>query len=222
MKVILHNSISLDGSFLNFEVNMELHYRIAGNYKSDAHLIGSKTAKTGIEMYGGAPPEKKKDFMKPRKENGLPYWGIPDTKGILKGMLHAYRRFEFCRDVIVFVSEKTPKDYINHLEERDYDYHVVGKEKVNLKKALRILSTQYNVKTVLIDTGRELNSMLLNQGLVNEISLLISPELLGKQAEYLFSEVSGAIKLEKAKCTIYDDYIWLVYKVRKSLKKNRG
>ena len=63
VKVILHNSISLDGSFLNFDVNMGLHYRIAGSYKADVHLIGSKTAKTGIEMYGGAPAEEKKDFI---------------------------------------------------------------------------------------------------------------------------------------------------------------
>ena len=28
--LILHNSISLDGSLTNFAVDMELHYRIAG------------------------------------------------------------------------------------------------------------------------------------------------------------------------------------------------
>jgi len=219
MKVILHNSISLDGSFLNFEVNMGIHYQITGNYKADAHLIGSKTARTGIEKYGGVPPEEKKDFVKPKKENGLPYWVIPDTKGILKGLLHAYRGFEFCRDVIVLSSEKTPKDYLRYLEERDYDYHIIGKEHVDLKKALKVLSTEYNVKTILTDTGRELNCLLLNQGLIDEISLLISPELIGHQAEYLFREVSENIKLEKAKCTILDeDYIWLVYKVKKRQK----
>jgi 2,5-diamino-6-(ribosylamino)-4(3H)-pyrimidinone 5'-phosphate reductase len=46
--VILHNSISLDGSLTNFEVNMILHYEIAGRYKPDAHLIGSNTIKIGI------------------------------------------------------------------------------------------------------------------------------------------------------------------------------
>jgi len=219
MKVILHNSISLDGSFLNFEVKMGMHYQIAGNYKADVHLMGSKTARTGIEKYGGAPLEEKKDFMKPKKENGLPYWVIPDTKGILKGLLHAYRGFEFCRDVIVLLSEKTPKDYLRYLEERDYDYHIIGKEHVDLKKALKVLSTEYNVKTILTDTGRELNCLLLNQGLIDEISLLISPELIGQQAEYMFREVSENIKLEKAKCTILDeDYIWLVYKVKKNQK----
>ncbi len=65
--------------------------------------------------------------------------------------------------------------------------------------------------------------LLLNQGLIDEISLLISPELVGQQAEYLFREVSKNIKSEKAKCTILDeDYIWLVYKAKKSFEKDLG
>ena len=50
-KVIMHNSISLDGSVKDFEVNMGLHYQIAGSYGADVHLIGSNTAKIGMEMF---------------------------------------------------------------------------------------------------------------------------------------------------------------------------
>ena len=57
-KIILHNSISLDGSLLNFDVNMQLHYQIAGGYKPDAHLIGSNTIKMGIELYGNRSKEQ--------------------------------------------------------------------------------------------------------------------------------------------------------------------
>ena len=72
--IILHNSISLDGSLTNFNVNMEIHYQISGQYNPDAHLIGSNTIKTGIELYGNAPPEDKNDFKKPERDNKLPYW----------------------------------------------------------------------------------------------------------------------------------------------------
>ena len=82
-KIILHNSISLDGSLINFDVNMELHYQIASKYNPDAHLIGSNTIKTGIEMYGSTPPEEKKDYNKPDRDDNLPYWIIIDTKGML-------------------------------------------------------------------------------------------------------------------------------------------
>jgi 2,5-diamino-6-(ribosylamino)-4(3H)-pyrimidinone 5'-phosphate reductase len=64
-KIVIHNSISLDGSLTNFEPNMDLHYQIAGNYKSEAHLIGSITAKIGVTLYGNAiPQEEKRDFVK--------------------------------------------------------------------------------------------------------------------------------------------------------------
>jgi 2,5-diamino-6-(ribosylamino)-4(3H)-pyrimidinone 5'-phosphate reductase len=62
-KIIMHNSISIDGSLTNFEPHMGLHYQIAGNYEPDAHLIGSNTIKRGIELYeDGVPPEEKKRF----------------------------------------------------------------------------------------------------------------------------------------------------------------
>ena len=102
--IILHNSISLDGSLLNFEVNMNLHYQIAGKFKPDAHLIGSNTIKTGIEMFGSAPPEERNDFKKPYRDKTLPYWIIPDTTGILKDLLHEVTRFEYCKDVIILIS----------------------------------------------------------------------------------------------------------------------
>ena len=101
-KVIVHNSISLDGSLTGFKPNLALHYQIAGSYKSDAHLIGANTVKVGVELYGnGVPNEKKEDFKKPLRARNLPLWVIPDTKGSLQGLLHTCRGFEYCGNVIV-------------------------------------------------------------------------------------------------------------------------
>jgi len=216
-KVIIHNSVSLDGSLTDFEPNMELHYQIAGNYKPDAHLIGSNTVKVGTELYGeGVPPEEAKDFEKPKRAGSLPYWVIPDTEGALKGLLHTCRRFEFCKDVIVLVSEATPKEYLKHLEERDYNYHVVGKKHVDLEEALELLYEKYGVKTVLADTGRVLGNLLLTHGLASEISLLIHPVIVGNKSYNMFSNVSEAVSLKLDKTEILGKgYVWLVYTVNK-------
>jgi 2,5-diamino-6-(ribosylamino)-4(3H)-pyrimidinone 5'-phosphate reductase len=218
--IILHNSISLDGSLLNFDVNMELHYQIAGKYKPDAHLIGSNTIKLGIEMYGdGIPPEEKNDFIKPKRDENLPYWVFPDTRGILHGILHTCRRFEFCKDIIVLISEKTPKKYVDYLKERDYDHYVVGKNHVDLKESLNLLSKDYNVKTILTDTGRILGNILLNQGLVDEISLLIHPVIVGNGAYHIFSDIKPKLKLKLSKSKIFDGgYAWVVYNIIKNKK----
>jgi 2,5-diamino-6-(ribosylamino)-4(3H)-pyrimidinone 5'-phosphate reductase len=216
-KVIIHNSVSLDGSLTDFEPNMELHYQIAGNYKPDAHLIGSNTVKVGTELYGeGVPPEEAKDFEKPKRAGSLPYWVIPDTEGALKGLLHTCRRFEFCKDVIVLVSEATPKEYLKHLEERDYNYHVVGKKHVDLEEALELLYEKYEVKNVLADTGRVLGNLLLTHGLASEISLLIHPVIVGNKSYNMFSNVSEAVSLKLDKTEILGKgYVWLVYTVNK-------
>lgn len=216
-KIIIHNSISIDGSLTNFEPNMGLHYQIAENYKPDIHLIGSNTIKKGIDLYGeGVPPEEKRDFKKQERDKNLPYWVIIDTKGSLKGLLHTCRRFEFCKDVIVFVSDKTPKTYLKYLKERDYDYYIVGKNHVDLKKALELLSNKYKVKTILTDTGRILSNLLLNMGLVGEISLLIHPIIVGKKSYNIFIDIDSNIKLKLIKKQVLEkEYIWLVYSVEK-------
>jgi 2,5-diamino-6-(ribosylamino)-4(3H)-pyrimidinone 5'-phosphate reductase len=216
-KIIIHNSISIDGSLSDFEPNMGLHYQIAGNYKPDAHLIGSNTIKKGIELYGdGVPKEEKNDFEKQKRDTSLPYWVIIDTRGDLKGLLHTCRRFEFCRDVIVLVSEKTPKTYLDHLKKRNYAYHIVGRDHVNLIEALELLSNKYKIKTILTDTGRILGNHLLNQGLVSEISLLIHPILVGNKSYTMFSDVDKSLKLKLLKKEILEkQYVWLVYKVGK-------
>lgn len=216
-KIIIHNSISIDGSLTNFKPNMDLHYQIAGNYKPDIHLIGSTTIKKGIELYGdGVPLEEKGDFKKPERDKNLPYWVIIDTHGGLKGLLHTCRRFEFCKDVIVLVSEKTPKTYLIHLKERNYDYHSVGKDHVNLKKSLELLSEKYKAKTILTDAGRILGNLLLNQGLASEISLLIHPVIVGNKSYNMFSDIHNNIKLKLSKKEILEKgCVWLVYKVEK-------
>ena len=117
MKTIMHNSVSLDGSFINFDVDMGLHYQLASRFKSDAHLIGSETVRAGGELYG-TPPEKGADFIKPKRDPELPYWIIVDSKGKTKGLLHTCRSFEFCKDVIVLISRKTDSDFIDYLREK--------------------------------------------------------------------------------------------------------
>lgn len=216
-KVIIHNSISIDGSLSLFEPNMALHYHIAGFFKPDIHLIGSHTIATGIELYGdGVPPEEPSDFTKPKCDNNLPVWVIIDTKGKLEGLLHTCRRFNLCRDVVILVSEATPQRYLRYLDERHYPYHRVGKNSVNLPQALNLLSKKYHAKTILTDTGRILGNLLINQGLVDEISLLVHPVLVGKNSFNMFSDVEKNMTITLLKCQrLKNQYVWFLYKINR-------
>ncbi|MGA1873645.1 MAG: dihydrofolate reductase family protein [Thermoplasmatota archaeon] len=214
-RVILHNSISLDGSLTGFEPDMETHYRIAGDFKAGVHLIGSNTAVTGFELFGGPPPEEEKDRRRPERDEGLPYWTVIDTKGRLKGLLHGLRSFEYCRDVVVLVSKRTSENYLEYLREREYRYHLVGEEHVDLVRALELLHTEYGAKTVLCDTGKVLGDLLLEKGLVSEVSLLVHPIIVGKSSYNMFGDIKGNIGMKLKNSKAFDTgCVWNVYERR--------
>jgi 2,5-diamino-6-(ribosylamino)-4(3H)-pyrimidinone 5'-phosphate reductase len=220
--VILHNSVSLDGSLTGFEPNMGLHYKLARKFLAEVTLIGSNTVRTGIEMFGQKyNPETKVDFEKPKRKRNLPYWAIIDSDGSLMGLLHNARQFEYCRDVIVFVSKKTPESYLQYLKQRKYLFHVAGKNKVDLKKTLQILAEEYKAKIVMTDTGRILGNLLLEQGLVSQISLLVHPVLVGKKAYNMFGNLEKIPRLMFNKEEKIKGCIWMLYDVGGENKSNK-
>jgi 2,5-diamino-6-(ribosylamino)-4(3H)-pyrimidinone 5'-phosphate reductase len=214
-EIIIHNSVSLDGSLTGFMPDMELHYRIAGDYKPDAHLIGSDTVIAGNEMFGtGIPEELPEDFISPAGDKNLPWWVIVDSGARLKGVLHTCRRFEYCRDVILLISSVTPQDYIEHLTQRNYRYIVAGKEKVDLADALDSLQNQFGINRILTDTGKVLGNILINEGLANEISLLIHPLMVGESCYPIFSDVRRTFNLKLKRSEQFaNGCVWSVYTV---------
>ncbi len=165
-KVVIYNSVSVDGAIKDFDVNVALYYEVASRIGADAMLGGSNTAKTGIELFmKTVPPEKEQDFSKPKstEQEGKPLIAVVDSRGILNGLLHIYRKSGYWRDVIIIVSRATPNDYLDYLKARDYDFIVTGNDHVDLQAALQELRQRYGVKTVATDTGGVLAGILTRQ-----------------------------------------------------------
>jgi len=213
-RVIIHSSVSLDGSLLGFAVDMNTHYGIVGSYRADVHLIGSNTAREGLKMFcPEIPPEEDGDFARPERDRKLPLWVIPDTRGKMKGLLHVLRRFELCRDILIVISRDTPEEYADYLRRRDYTRHVVEKS-VDYGELFRFLAEEYKAKKILTDTGKILNCILLNRGLVDEISLLVHPVIVGGRQYHLLEDAADNISLKLVKNeAMGGDKVWLVYRV---------
>ncbi len=220
LKVIVHNSVSVDGSLLGFAVDMATHYKIAGNFKADIHLLGSNTAIEGLKLfYRKLPREREKDLAKPKTNGKLPLWVIPDSTGKLLGKLHVLRQSGFCHDIAILTASSTPKAYLRYLTERNYDWHYMGKRPLDYAQVFMLLAKAYGARTVLTDAGKTLNGILLDSGLVDEVSLLVHPVIIGEKRFSLFAEVTAGIEMKLIQCKPSSGKTWLLYRVMKPLAK---
>jgi 2,5-diamino-6-(ribosylamino)-4(3H)-pyrimidinone 5'-phosphate reductase len=223
LKVILHNSISLDGRNEGFIPDLSVHYELVSKlgYDFDIHLTGSGTI---LAQEDQIKPEPKKGF-KPQDihpEDKRPILVIPDSKGRIRSW-YMLRQEPYWRDCIALCTTETPSDFLEYLNERYIEYIVAGSENVDFKLAFKELEKRYNAKTILLDSGGILNGVLLQKGLVSEISLLVHPVVVGGNGhnsvvklldnETLVGKVQiKLINLGQKK----DDLIWLQYKVIKN------
>lgn len=162
------------------------------------------------------PPEAPGDFQRPQNpDKDAPWWVIPDSRGILQGLLHVHRRSGYAKDIIVLVSKTTPITYIDYLTERHYDYIVTGEDKVDYRAALQELNKRYGIATLATDSGGVLTSILLEERLVDEVWLLVAPEIVGKKAVTLFRSLNQNVKLELVSCENVQGHVLLVYRVKK-------
>ncbi len=105
------------------------------------------------------------------------------------------------------VQHHDPADHLAWLERHGIERIVTGSDRVDLASALGGLAARFGVKTVRVDSGGKLNGELLRLGLVDEISLLVHPYLVGGtspasmfRAANLRHEV-GVLPLEPAAVT---------------------
>lgn len=216
-KLIIHLSASADGAITGFDPDPAVYYEAANKFNADTILIGSTTALSGIEKYVlDFPPETESDFNKPAhlSKNNSPYWVIIDTDAKLINKLHVFRNADFCKDIILFVSESTPQNYINYLKERNFDYYISGEEKVNIIEAVETLRKNYEAKIIRSDSGLVLNKILLKEKLADELSIVIAPVFASGKNLLMLKNLTeeNKVMLNLLECQkLINGYVWIRY-----------
>jgi 2,5-diamino-6-(ribosylamino)-4(3H)-pyrimidinone 5'-phosphate reductase len=179
-RVIVHNMVSVDGRMDWFAPDVGLYYEIAAHWHVDAILSGSETILVGLGELEAQPEDSPPDPPDEAKVGAAsgPLMAVIDSRGRIRRW-DLLKKQPYWRDVIALCSSSTPVEYLHHLEARAVDYMVVGEEFVDLRRALDELNERFDVESVRVDSGGTLNGILLRAGLVDEISLLVQPSLVG-------------------------------------------
>ncbi len=219
--VILHNAVSVDGRMDWITPDLEQFYGLAADFEEDATLAGCET------MLKAYPPEQitesPKEIPPPEKrpDDKRPLLVIPDSRARLR-CWHLLRKEPYWSGMVALCSRSTPVAYLDTLQKNRVDCIVVGGDHVDYRKALEELGANYNVKKIRVDSGGTLNGILLRQGLVDEVSVLIDPSLVGgttPQSLFKGSDLTtrgGVIPLKLTHCEqVKNDVVWVKYTVIK-------
>ena len=218
-RVIIHSGVSLDGRMDGGgggAEDMGLYYELAATWNADAMLSGSETM---LAAYQGLPDTETVEPPAELHPLHVPLLVVIDSRG----RIHHWNRLRsepYWRHAAVLCSRSTPQSYLDELREKRVDFIVTGDERVDLRAALEELNARYGVKVVRVDSGGILNGALLRAGLVDEVSVLVGPCLVGGSSpRSLFvapdlTSPEGVIPLRLTHVErVRGDVVWLRYEV---------
>ncbi len=216
-RVVMHNAVSLDGRIDGFPVDLGLYYGLVSTWQEDATLAGSDTL---LKAEGTVEDtEEAVDLPNPDPKDSRPLLVVPDSRGRVRCWNHL-RSQPYWRDVVVLCCASTPREYLDYLERRRVDHILAGGDHVDFRVALAELATRYGVRTVRVDSGGTLNGVLLRSGLVDEVSVVVSPSLVGGTTSLsIFRGPDPAGSTDAIPLKLVDlqrlqgDVVWLRYEV---------
>lgn len=157
----------------------EKYARIRNEYQADAWLYGTKTTK---EFTAYREPKMDETFLSvpngdfvAQTDASLYYVSI-DALGEI-----GWESGTFCKPgrpdahVIEVLTEKTPLAYRSYLRQKGVSYILAGEDMLDCRIAAEKLYDLFGIETVLICGGGTVNWTFLQQGVLDELSLLLAP-----------------------------------------------
>ena len=237
-RVLVHVAASLDGRTDWIDVDLGLHYGLAARWQPDCMLTGADTilADPGYAPEaddplgvaadlpaGSAGPEsahrQQGSSDAGKADDARPRLVVVDSRGRVRNW-SALGEVPFWREPMALCSRSTPDEYLTYLQLRGVDALVVGDKRVDLRVALELLAERFGVRRVEVDSGGALHGALLRAGLVDEVSVLVHPALVGGSSPRWWYPApdlqgpEGAVPLRLVEVEkVGDDVVWLRYDV---------
>jgi len=164
-KVTLYIAMSLDGRINGFEIDKNVYNELKSGINSDTILMDVETFKTHHILFEESETNFKELMV------------VPDSNGFIPRNI--LNKVSSSLNILVLCSRSTPQDYLNFLEEIDVKYMIVGYDDVNLGTAFEELNIHFGVTNIAVQADGILNSKLLADDLVEEITVFMHPTLVG-------------------------------------------
>lgn len=184
--IICHILSALDGkisgAFMETEASGKAcsqYAHIREEYRAQAWLYGTTTTKEFTDFkkpdtaqFGENVPDG--DYV---AQSGQElYYVSTDTKGEIAWSGGTYRSAgRPDSHVIEILTQKTPKQYLAYLRNQGVSYIIAGCDELDCKIAAKKLKKLFGIEKLLICGGGTVNWSFLSQGVVDELSLLLSP-----------------------------------------------
>lgn len=125
--------------------------------------------------------------------------------------------------IIEVLTEQVSDEYLYYLQQKGISYVFAGEKDIDFKLALTQLANLFPITTMMAEGGGHLNGSLLNEGLIDELSLLLLPVADGtpkspttfEVSEYLSKAPAAHLKLTEVK-QLENDVVWLKYRLNRN------
>ena len=199
-RVVVHVAVSLDGATTGFEPDVGTYYRLATTWAEDVTLTGAATILAQEPALADAP--------RPGPDPEGPLLVVVDSRGRVREWTALREVGHWC-GVLAASAGRTPA------RPPGVDEIVAGDERVDLVALLDALGRRTGIEVVRVDSGGALTGALLRTGLVDEISLLVHPVVVGAAGR----RWSGDVVLPPTSVTTMSsevldgDLLWLRFRI---------
>lgn len=196
-------------------------------FNAEAWILGRVSLEK--DFSGGLQPEPIEPEQPIKRE---PFIGDPDAKSFAiavdrHGKL-GWDSNEIDGDHIVeLLTEQVSDAYLNYLQKRKISYLFAGNEELDFKIALEQLANLFPIKTLMLEGGGHLNGSFLNEGMIDELSLLLIPVADGTaQTTSLFEVNKNQLKNPASLFKLKDvkqveaGTLWMRYSIQKTKNAN--
>lgn len=207
--VICHMMSTIDGKIdsgiKGIDILVDYYYlysNIEKTLKPQAWMCGRVTSEMFASAVGRELPKNEikinhNDFVTPITTAN--FLLAVDTKGLLRWDIEVITFGDNSKhQLVVVVIYDTPKEYLSYLQGKKITYIFAGEKEIDFSLLFQKLKQKLHIDTLVLEGGAHLNGSVMASGLVDEISLLMTPLVLNRtESPSLFERKTDQIDLKK-------------------------